>query len=65
MLMHIRTPFPYETTHEDLRIPLPDGRRLYARAGRPITDDPVPVLLAYHLSRPTDWTAPATTSATF
>lgn len=33
--MHIRTSFPYETTHEDLRIPLPDGTLLYARVWRP------------------------------
>jgi predicted acyl esterase len=30
-LMHIRTSFPYETTHEDVLIPLSDGTRLYAR----------------------------------
>lgn len=59
--MHIRTPFPFETTHEDLRIPLPDRTPLYARAWRPIIDEPVPVPLehlpdrrAHHL---TDWTA--------
>lgn len=33
--MHIRTSFPYETTHHDLRIPLPDGTLLYARVWRP------------------------------
>ena len=31
--MRIRTSFPYETTHEDLRVPLPDGTKLYARSG--------------------------------
>ncbi|MFD7435816.1 CocE/NonD family hydrolase [Streptomyces sp. NPDC059861] len=56
--MHIRTSFPYETTHEDLRIPLPDGSRLYARVWRPITDEPVPALLEYLPYRLTDWTAP-------
>lgn len=29
--MRIRTSFPFETTHEDRRIPLPDGTLLYAR----------------------------------
>jgi predicted acyl esterase len=33
--MHIRTRFPYDTTHEDVRIPLPDGTRLYATATPP------------------------------
>ncbi|WP_406172661.1 CocE/NonD family hydrolase [Streptomyces sp. NBC_00996] len=56
--MHIRTSFPYETTHEDLWIPLPDGTRLYARVWRPLTDEPVPVLLEYLPCRLTDWTAP-------
>ena len=56
--MHIRTSFPYETTHEDLRVPLPDGTRLYARAWRPLTDEPVPALLEYLPYRLTDWTAP-------
>ena len=31
--MHIRTSFSYETTHEDVLVPLPDGTRLYARIG--------------------------------
>lgn len=56
--MHIRTSFPYETTHEDLRIPLPDGTRLYARVWRPLTNEPVPALLEYLPYRLTDWTAP-------
>ncbi|MEU6379937.1 CocE/NonD family hydrolase [Streptomyces sp. NPDC046909] len=56
--MRIRTSFPYETTHEDLRIPLPDGTRLYARVWRPLTDEPVPALLEYLPYRLTDWTAP-------
>ncbi|MFF8830704.1 CocE/NonD family hydrolase [Streptomyces sp. NPDC015131] len=56
--MKIRTSFPYETTHEDVRIPLPDGTRLYARVWRPLTDEPVPALLEYLPYRLTDWTAP-------
>ncbi|MGW2087758.1 CocE/NonD family hydrolase [Streptomyces sp. NPDC001880] len=56
--MHIRTTFPYETTHEDVRIPLPDGTRLYARIWRPVTDEPVPALLEYLPYRLSDWTAP-------
>lgn len=56
--MHIRTSFPYETTHHDLRIPLPDGTLLYARVWRPLTDEPVPALLEYLPYRLTDWTAP-------
>ncbi|MER7109286.1 CocE/NonD family hydrolase [Streptomyces sp. NPDC000229] len=56
--MKIRTSFPYETTHEDVRIPLTDGTRLYARVWRPLTDDPVPVLLEYDPCRLTDGAAP-------
>ncbi|MFI6929863.1 CocE/NonD family hydrolase [Streptomyces sp. NPDC050287] len=56
--MHIRTSFPYETTHEDLRIPLSDGTLLYARVWRPLTQEPVPALLEYLPYRLTDWTAP-------
>ncbi|MFB7212851.1 CocE/NonD family hydrolase [Streptomyces sp. NPDC056255] len=56
--MHIRTTFPYDTTHEDVRIPLPDGTRLYARIWRPVTDEPVPALLEYLPYRLSDWTAP-------
>ncbi|MFF9016181.1 CocE/NonD family hydrolase [Streptomyces sp. NPDC014870] len=56
--MRIRTEFPYETTHEDVRIPLPDGTRLYARIWRPVTEEPVPALLEYLPYRLTDWTAP-------
>ncbi|MGW7203868.1 CocE/NonD family hydrolase [Streptomyces sp. NPDC054837] len=56
--MHIRTSFPFDTTHEDLRIPLPDGTELYARVWRPLTDEPVPVLLEYLPYRLSDWTAP-------
>ncbi|WP_219691902.1 CocE/NonD family hydrolase, partial [Streptomyces anatolicus] len=50
--------FPYETTHEDFRVPLADGTTLSARVWRPVTDEPVPVLLEYLPSRLSDWTAP-------
>lgn len=56
--MQIRTEFPYETTHEDLYIPLADGTQLYARIWRPVTDEPVPALLEYLPYRLSDWTAP-------
>ncbi|MBK3559415.1 CocE/NonD family hydrolase [Streptomyces sp. MBT56] len=56
--MNITTEFPYETTHEDVRIPLSDGTRLYARIWRPLTDEPVPALLEYLPYRLSDWTAP-------
>ncbi|MGC5411101.1 CocE/NonD family hydrolase, partial [Streptomyces sp. DT225] len=56
--MHIQTAFPYETTREDLYIPLPDGTQLYARIWRPVTDEPVPALLEYLPYRLSDWTAP-------
>ncbi|WP_124269542.1 CocE/NonD family hydrolase [Streptomyces sp. ADI96-02] len=56
--MRIITEFPYETSHEDVRIPLPDGTRLYARVWRPLTDEPVPALLEYLPYRLGDGTAP-------
>ncbi|MEU9142779.1 CocE/NonD family hydrolase [Streptomyces sp. NPDC048349] len=56
--MIIRTDFPYETTREDVRIPMPDGVELYARIWRPVTEEPVPALLEYLPYRLTDWTAP-------
>lgn len=56
-LTHIRTSFPYETTHEDVLVPLPDGTRPYARTWRPPTEEPVPALLEYLPYRLTDWTA--------
>ncbi|MFF8288428.1 CocE/NonD family hydrolase [Streptomyces sp. NPDC016309] len=56
--MKIRTTFPYETFHEDVRVPLADGTLLYARVWRPLTDEPVPALLEYQPDRLTDWTAP-------
>lgn len=56
--MRIRTDFPYETAHDDVRIPLKDGTRLYARIWRPLTGEPVPALLEYVPYRLTDWTAP-------
>ncbi|MGW7043737.1 CocE/NonD family hydrolase [Streptomyces avermitilis] len=57
MSARIRTSFPYETTHDDLLVPLQDGTRLYARAWRPVTDEPVPALLEYLPYRLTDETA--------
>ncbi|OON78496.1 CocE/NonD family hydrolase [Streptomyces tsukubensis] len=56
--MKIQTEYPYGTTREDIRIPLPDGTLLYARVWRPVTDEPVPALLEYLPYRLTDWTAP-------
>ncbi|MEV2253074.1 CocE/NonD family hydrolase [Streptomyces sp. NPDC050147] len=56
--MQIRQSFPYETTHEDVQVPLPDGTKLYARIWRPVTDEPVPALLEYLPYRLSDWTAP-------
>ncbi|MEU8793820.1 CocE/NonD family hydrolase [Streptomyces sp. NPDC048643] len=56
--MRIRTSFPYETVHEDVLVPLPDGTRLYARIWRPVTEESVPALLEYLPYRLTDWTAP-------
>ncbi|MGW0361937.1 CocE/NonD family hydrolase [Streptomyces sp. NPDC002990] len=55
--MITRTDFPYETTREDVRIPLSDGVELYARIWRPVTDEPVPALLEYLPGRLTDRTA--------
>ncbi|MFE2109727.1 CocE/NonD family hydrolase [Kitasatospora sp. NPDC059463] len=49
--------YPYRTTREDLRVPLPDGTELRARLWRPVTDEPVPVVLEYSTDRLTDWTA--------
>ncbi|MEU1120704.1 MULTISPECIES: CocE/NonD family hydrolase [unclassified Streptomyces] len=56
--MQIRDSFPYGTTREDIHVPLADGTRLYARVWRPVTDEPVPVLLEYLPYRLSDWTAP-------
>ncbi|MFD3474898.1 CocE/NonD family hydrolase [Streptomyces sp. NPDC058695] len=56
--MIIRTSFPYETTREDVRVPLPDGTTLFARIWRPVTDEPVPAILEYLPYRLSDWTAP-------
>lgn len=56
--MRIRTAFPYDTAHEDIRIPLRDGTKLYARIWRPLTDEPVPALLEYLPHRLSDGTAP-------
>ncbi|WP_189891432.1 CocE/NonD family hydrolase [Streptomyces xantholiticus] len=54
--MRIRTDFPHETVHADLRVPLPDGTLLHARLWRPVTDEPVPALLEYAPHRLTDAT---------
>lgn len=56
--MRIRTGFPYDTVHEDVRIPLADRTRLYARVWRPLTDESVPAVAEYSPGRLTDWTAP-------
>ncbi|MFG2139280.1 CocE/NonD family hydrolase [Streptomyces sp. NPDC048650] len=56
--MHIRTDFPHQTFREDVRIPLPDGTKLYARIWRPYGTAPVPALLEYLPYRLSDWTAP-------
>ncbi|MFJ4875244.1 CocE/NonD family hydrolase [Streptomyces sp. NPDC088745] len=56
--MHIRTAFPYDTTCEDVTVPLADGTRLYARIWRPVTEEPVPAILEYLPYRLSDWTAP-------
>ncbi|MQS11664.1 CocE/NonD family hydrolase [Streptomyces kaniharaensis] len=49
--------YPFHTTREDVRIPLPDGTELSARLWRPVSDEPVPALLEYSAGRHTDWTA--------
>ncbi|MFE3034358.1 CocE/NonD family hydrolase [Streptomyces canus] len=56
--MRIRTSFPYETVHDDVRIPLPDGTLLYARVWRPLTQEPVPAILEYLPHGLTDGSAP-------
>ena len=56
--MRIREEFPYGILHDDVRIPLADGTRLYARIWRPVIEEPVPALLEYLPYRLTDWTAP-------
>ncbi|MFJ2861891.1 CocE/NonD family hydrolase [Kitasatospora sp. NPDC087314] len=49
--------YPFHTTREDVRIPLPDGTRLAARLWRPVDDEPVPAVLEYSSGRFTDRTA--------
>ncbi|MEU6235062.1 CocE/NonD family hydrolase [Kitasatospora sp. NPDC047058] len=51
------SPYPYRTTREDVRVPLPDGTGLAARIWRPVTDEPVPAVVEYSAGRLTDWTA--------
>ncbi|MER6299295.1 CocE/NonD family hydrolase [Kitasatospora sp. NPDC001539] len=48
--------YPFHTTREDVRIPLPDGTRLAARLWRPTGDEPVPALLEYSADRLSDRT---------
>ena len=55
--MRIRDEFPYGVIRDDVRIPLKDGTRLYARIWRPVTEEPVPALLEYLPYRLTDATA--------
>jgi hypothetical protein len=55
--MRIRDEFPYGVIDDDVRIPLEDGTRLYARIWRPVTAEPVPALLEYLPYRLTDGTA--------
>lgn len=50
-------PYPYRTTREDVRIPMPDGTRLAARLWLPVTDHPVPALLEYRAGGLGDTTA--------
>ncbi|MGA5816702.1 CocE/NonD family hydrolase [Kitasatospora sp. NPDC094028] len=49
--------YPFHTTREDVRVPLPDGTVLAARVWRPVTDEPVPAVLEYSGARLTDRTA--------
>lgn len=56
--MRIREEFPHPVVRDDLRIPLADGTRLYARMWRPRDEEPVPALLEYSPFRLTDATAP-------
>ena len=55
--MTTRTDFPYPVTVvEDLKIPLPDGTILAAKAWLPVTDQPVPAVLEYLPYRKRDGT---------
>ncbi|WP_043480531.1 CocE/NonD family hydrolase [Kitasatospora aureofaciens] len=49
--------YPFHTTREDVRIPLPDGTELAARVWRPVGGEPVPALLEYSADRLGDRTA--------
>ncbi|MEU5403174.1 CocE/NonD family hydrolase [Streptomyces sp. NPDC005963] len=60
--MRHRRRFPYETSHEDVWIPLAargtrESSMLYARVWRPLTPEPVPALLEYAPDRLGDSTA--------
>ncbi|MBV2153396.1 CocE/NonD family hydrolase [Kitasatospora sp. SUK 42] len=49
--------YPFHTTREDVRIPLPDGTELAARLWRPVTEGAIPTLLEYSADRLGDRTA--------
>jgi putative CocE/NonD family hydrolase len=55
--MRIREQYPHDVVRDELRIPLADGTRLFARSWRPAVDEPVPALLEYLPFRSTDRTA--------
>ncbi|ANW18682.1 CocE/NonD family hydrolase [Streptomyces clavuligerus] len=54
--MRHRLRFPYETSHQDVRIPVHGDLTLFARVWRPRTGEPVPALLEYSPERLTDTT---------
>lgn len=56
--MQIVTDFPYDVTIVEDWIPLSDGTKLWMKAWRPETDEPVPAILEYLPYRAGDWTAP-------
>ncbi|MDO5721330.1 MAG: CocE/NonD family hydrolase [Actinomycetaceae bacterium] len=56
--MKIIKEFPHQVQIIEDWIPLSDGTRLWMKAWRPITDDPVPAILEYLPYRAGDWTAP-------
>lgn len=56
--MQIIKDFPYEVRIVEDWITLSDGTRLWMKAWRPVTDEPVPAILEYLPYRAGDWTAP-------
>ena len=56
--MKIVTDFPYQVEIVEDWIPLSDGTRLWMKAWRPQTSEPVPAILEYLPYRAGDWTAP-------